>query len=49
MDIKVIEAQKVSFAKSKIKTMLMTFFDKQVVIHKEFVPEGQTVNNAFYV
>jgi hypothetical protein len=33
----------------KIKTILITFVDKQGVIHKEFVPEGQTVNSAFYV
>jgi transposase len=35
--------------KSKIKTILITFFDKQVVIHKQFVPEEHTVNSAFYV
>jgi hypothetical protein len=35
--------------KSKIKTMLIIFFDKQGVIHKECVPEGQTVNSAFYI
>jgi hypothetical protein len=29
--------------------MLITFFVKQGVIHKEFVPEGQIVNSAFYV
>jgi hypothetical protein len=29
--------------------MLITFFGKQGVIHKEFVPEGQTVNSLFYV
>jgi hypothetical protein len=34
---------------SKIKTMLITFFDKQGVINKESVPEGQRVNSAFYV
>jgi hypothetical protein len=34
---------------SKIKTMLITFFDKQGLIYKEFVPEGLTVNSAFYV
>jgi transposase len=33
---------------SKIKTMLITLFDKQVVIHKGFVPEGP-VHSAFYV
>jgi hypothetical protein len=34
---------------SQIKTIPITFFDKQVVIHKEFVPEEQTVNSVFYV
>jgi hypothetical protein len=29
--------------------MLITFFDKYDAIHEEFVPEGQTVNSAFYV
>jgi histone-lysine N-methyltransferase SETMAR len=29
--------------------MLITFFDKQGVFFKEFVPEGQTVNSAFHV
>jgi hypothetical protein len=28
--------------------MLITFFDKQVVIYKEFVHEEQRVNSAFY-
>jgi hypothetical protein len=28
------------------KTMLITFFNKQSVIHNEFVPEGQTVNSV---
>jgi hypothetical protein len=32
-----------------MKTMLITIFDEQGVIYKEFVSEGQTVNNAFYV
>jgi histone-lysine N-methyltransferase SETMAR len=44
-----LRPKKFRLQKSKIKTMLITFFDKQVVIHKEFVPEGHTVNSAFYV
>jgi hypothetical protein len=40
---------KISFKKYKLKTMLITFFDKQGVNHKEFLPEGQAVNCAFYV
>lgn len=34
--------------KSKVKTMLIAFFDNDGIIHKEFVPPGQTVNAAFY-
>ncbi|GFV74843.1 uncharacterized protein TNCV_1040811 [Trichonephila clavipes] len=36
-------------SKSRMKAMLMIFFDKNGVVHLEFVPEGQTVNGAFYV
>ena len=28
--------------------MLIAFFDSNGIIHKEFVPMGQTVNSAFY-
>jgi hypothetical protein len=28
--------------------MLVIFFDSQVVVHEEFVPEGKTVNVEFY-
>jgi hypothetical protein len=28
--------------------MLIVFFDAQGVIHREFVPEGQTVNGQFF-
>jgi DNA-directed RNA polymerase specialized sigma54-like protein len=34
--------------KSRIKTMLINFFDSQGVVHKEFVPEEKTVNAEFY-
>jgi len=34
--------------KSKVKTTLIAFFDSDSIIHKEFVPAGQTVNSAFY-
>jgi hypothetical protein len=33
---------------SRIKTILIIFFDSQGVVHKEFVPEGKTVNAEFY-
>jgi hypothetical protein len=28
--------------------MLINFFDSQALVHKEFVPEGKTVNAEFY-
>jgi len=34
--------------KSKVKTVLIAFFNSDGIIHKEFVPAGQTVNSAFY-
>jgi hypothetical protein len=36
-------------SKSKIKTMLICFFNIRVIIHFEFVPEGTTVNHTFYM
>jgi len=40
--------KKAKMSKSKIKTMLICFFDSQGVAHKEFVPQGQTVNKQYY-
>ena len=34
--------------KSKTKTLLIAFFYNKGIIHKEFVPAGQTINSAFY-
>lgn len=36
-------------SRSKIKTMLIVFFDYQGVVHSEFLPTGQTANAAWYV
>lgn len=36
-------------SRSKIKTMLIVFFDIRGVVHHEFVPQGQTVNKDFYL
>jgi hypothetical protein len=40
--------KKLKFQRSRIKTMLLFFFDSQGVVHKEFVPKGKTVNAEFY-
>ena len=40
--------KKLRFQKSLVKTMLMIFFDWQGVIHKEFVPEGESINAVYY-
>jgi len=31
-------------SKSKIKSMLICFFDNEGIVHTEFVPQGHTVN-----
>ena len=40
--------KKVSMSKSKIKVMLIAFYEQKGLIHHEFVPEGETVNHYFY-
>lgn len=34
--------------KSKVKSMLLVFFDTKGIVHKEFVPPNQTVNSTYY-
>ena len=34
--------------KSKLKTMLICFFDQEGMVHREFVPPEMTVNADFY-
>jgi len=41
--------KKSRFEKSRIKSMLIVFYDSKGIIHKEFVLPGQTVNAIYYV
>ena len=43
-----IGQKKLKFHRFSIKNMLIIFFDSQGIVHKEFVPEGKTVNTEFY-
>jgi histone-lysine N-methyltransferase SETMAR len=40
--------KKAKQVRSNVKSMLIVFFDIQGIVHKEFVPPGQTVNGKFY-
>jgi hypothetical protein len=32
-----------------MQVMLVVFFDMEVIVHYEYVPQGQTVNQQFYL
>jgi hypothetical protein len=40
--------KKVRQVRSNVKSMLIVFFDIQSIVHKEFIPPGQTVSGKFY-
>ena len=40
--------KKLCFQNSKVKKMLMVFFDSQGIVQKEFLQEGCTVNAEYY-
>ena len=44
----VSKTQKSTYAKSKLKTMLICFFDQEGIVHREFVPPRMKVNADFY-
>jgi len=35
--------------RSKVKVMLTVFFDMEGIVHYKYVPQGQTVNQKFYL
>jgi hypothetical protein len=41
--------KKIRLQKSGLKTMLIVVFDIRRTIHKEFVPQGTTVNSHCYL
>ncbi|UYV63334.1 hypothetical protein LAZ67_2003768 [Cordylochernes scorpioides] len=41
--------KKARMIKSKLKCLLITFFDVKGLVHYEFVPEGQTINRHYYL
>ena len=50
MEVTIItKSKKFRLQKSKVKTMLVCFYDSKGIIHHEFVPEGQTVTGSFYL
>ena len=40
--------KKARMSKSKLKSMLVFFFDSMGTVYKEWVPAGQTVNQYYY-
>jgi len=40
--------KKARMSRSRVKIMITVFFDSRGIVHKLFVPQGQTVNHAFY-
>jgi len=41
--------KKARLVQSNVKIMLISFFDANGIVHKEFVPPGQTANRQFYL
>ena len=41
--------KKILSVQIKSQKMLLTFFDIRGIVHYEFVPNGQTVNQVYYL
>ncbi|UYV68160.1 hypothetical protein LAZ67_5003222 [Cordylochernes scorpioides] len=41
--------KKARMIKSKLKCLLISFFDVKGLVHYEFMPEGQTINQHYYL
>jgi hypothetical protein len=41
--------QEISHVGIKMKTLLITFFDTNDIVHLEFIPQGKAVNRAYYM
>ena len=41
-------SKKARMSKSKVKVMLIAFCDVRGIVHKEFLPQGQTINHHIY-
>jgi len=44
-----LRPKKACQVQSKVKVMLIVFFDMECIVHYEYVPQGQTVNQQFYL
>jgi hypothetical protein len=45
---KLTETEKARQVKSKVKSMLIIFFDIRGIVHNKFILAGQTVSSAYY-
>jgi hypothetical protein len=43
------QPKKALVSESQMKTLLVTFFDVKGLVHFKFFPQGQTVNQTYYV